>query len=1107
MKNKPNTLNAAMLPAVPTASEQFMVQPSAPKPWECLHIIGKLKPILLCSMMLLMLGSYSSYSQTLYFEDDFSSSSGWSTSANSNGMVIIDNNQIHIKPFYDCSYSYPAANARMYKSLPCTNLLDNISWHAEFDFSYNNVGTAPQCNLFALASDHEQPIVTRNLNGYSCSNTGNPNTSASFSNVNQNEIVVVLDLLNHKLILANKADSTTTQDTNNAIDITNKIVAGTTYHCIVRASVINGTLTCLLYNGTTLLGSVTQTFSPSVTGLAYLIESINSHSGWNRSADVYTDNVKIYIDDQFDFTYTANKYLCSGSSVTLSLNLPSYLTLQEWQYSTDGGATWNTISNSSNMYSLTETLTTTTRYRAKAAYKCNSNFVCYSKEKEIIISSTTNDCAKFTIWTGNANNNNWNDANNWCGGVPTSTKSAVIPYGRSSYPILSGGVDVCNLHVQTDPVNSVHGKITHNSGSNLRIWGDSFIVDSNGADLVVNSGTITIKKSLAIPAETYNVLVLDGKRTDSQVKYVLTGNIVIMNFLYLNDLADGAILECNNYLIYLDGDCKNNGKILGAGGLYVRPQTANLYRQLYTDWSNSTYSAEHAYFETIHINSYEVAGVQTKLTATQTTNNTPATFTVKNIRQTRGEFLVKYDKVDFYFLGELTNDNAGGGRPDECYCKIRMSTPGSTLHLEENLIDGTSSGVIESNFAVNGGNLVVNRLAGVIVRQCSYSGAPGSSNPYIHDLTFTKANSFLDLAGANLNVGTSTSSNPKMDFTACSTCFVKNTSHTQGTLTITGGTSATNILTSNLQLGDMYGLTINIGDGAKGNADVVLANNFDIYGPMNITKGDFDINGHTVSFKGASATLTEKVITGTGQQTVVDGTNGSGKLTISPTLSTTATNKHLGLELSSVNTSNITTTINRYNYAVTGTYCNSIKRHFEVIPSASFTANLKFNFDNDELNGYSSSSDLQFYSSSISGSYSYSSIGRTSVGTLYASLNNCSLTSSGIAYTLASNTNTGTMSPAMASNKNTGNTNSSLTLFPNPFTTELTVTIPAGFIPENNYYEIMDLNGKIICRNTFIVLDNTTIFKLSNLQNLSEGIYLLNIYSASQKYTQKIIKR
>jgi len=41
-------------------------------------------------------------------------------------------------------------------------------------------------------------------------------------------------------------------------------------------------------------------------------------------------------------------------------------------------------------------------------------------------------------------NQNWNDSQNWCGGVPQNTENAIIPTGSSNYPIVSNAEASCN---------------------------------------------------------------------------------------------------------------------------------------------------------------------------------------------------------------------------------------------------------------------------------------------------------------------------------------------------------------------------------------------------------------------------------------------------------------------------------------------------------------------------------------------------------------------------------------------------------------------------------------------------------------------------------------
>ncbi len=69
------------------------------------------------------------------------------------------------------------------------------------------------------------------------------------------------------------------------------------------------------------------------------------------------------------------------------------------------------------------------------------------------------------MWVG-LSNNNWNDANNWCDAVPTSTKDVVIPAGTPYSPVISADAVCRNLTINSG------NSLTITLGGNLSLYGN-----------------------------------------------------------------------------------------------------------------------------------------------------------------------------------------------------------------------------------------------------------------------------------------------------------------------------------------------------------------------------------------------------------------------------------------------------------------------------------------------------------------------------------------------------------------------------------------------------------------------------------------------------------
>lgn len=79
------------------------------------------------------------------------------------------------------------------------------------------------------------------------------------------------------------------------------------------------------------------------------------------------------------------------------------------------------------------------------------------------------------------------------------------------------------------------------------------------------------------------------------------------------------------------------------------------------------------------------------------------------------------------------------------------------------------------------------------------------------------------------------------------------------------------------------------------------------------------------------------------------------------------------------------------------------------------------------------------------------------------------------------------------------------TVSPNPFLETLTIDLPQQLINETLDFSIVDMNGKVILTDSSVNSNEVTI---SNLKNLTSGLYFLTIESASSdlRITKKIIK-
>jgi hypothetical protein len=201
----------------------------------------------------------------------------------------------------------------------------------------------------------------------------------------------------------------------------------------------------------------------------------------------------------------------SGSAnLTLSGNVGNVI---KWQSAVAPFTVYNDITNTTT--SLTSgSLTQTTRFRAVV-----QNGTCTAENSNEFDVTVTNS----GIWLGTASTS-WNNASNWCGGVPTSTTNVVIPAGTPNNPVID---------VLTASVNN----ITVDLGATLSFNGTSNSLDIKG-NLVVN-GTFNTLGGLIIFSGTaaqnvagisYDALRMNGTGAKSLTSNAqITGNLNLVS--------------------------------------------------------------------------------------------------------------------------------------------------------------------------------------------------------------------------------------------------------------------------------------------------------------------------------------------------------------------------------------------------------------------------------------------------------------------------------------------------------------------------------------------------------------------------------------------------
>jgi hypothetical protein len=175
---------------------------------------------------------------------------------------------------------------------------------------------------------------------------------------------------------------------------------------------------------------------------------------------------------------------------------------------------------------------------------------------------------RYGAWAGLANTpsgDNWNNASNWCGGIPDSatdvTIPALLPSGNSFWPTIgTGNAVVRNITLQN------LGSLTMNSNDTLTVHG---IWDHQGSTVTMNQGTVVFAGSVSegqikgsSPTTFYN---LDMRKAGG-MSLSLNLNTTVSNTLRM---VSGNIVPSGSNYIELGTSTSNTGQLSYSGGTVV----------------------------------------------------------------------------------------------------------------------------------------------------------------------------------------------------------------------------------------------------------------------------------------------------------------------------------------------------------------------------------------------------------------------------------------------------------------------------------------------------------------------------------------------------------
>ncbi len=260
-------------------------------------------------------------------------------------------------------------------------------------------------------------------------------------------------------------------------------------------------------------------------------------------------------------------------------------------------------------------------------------------------------------------NNDWFDANNWCGGIPTSTTNVVITSSVSNMPLISTIGAVCN----SITINGA-AALNMSSTSDLTVFGNW----TNNGTFTSGGGSVSFTGSSA--QTIIGTTTFDNMFVNNTAGVTLNNNIVINSILELDNgnISTGANyvqIEANAYPIAIDGFIDGNLKQYIPSGFGISAY--------YPIGSNSNASALDIFFNNVSTDGYVTASSSTGDHAQAASSGFNLSQTV-NRTWTLTNGGISYDEFQVGMSYQSSDFDAGYS---DSYGDLRVYTAGSWIDL------------------------------------------------------------------------------------------------------------------------------------------------------------------------------------------------------------------------------------------------------------------------------------------------------------------------------------------------------------------------------------------------------------------------------------------
>jgi hypothetical protein len=279
---------------------------------------------------------------------------------------------------------------------------------------------------------------------------------------------------------------------------------------------------------------------------------IIASTGTTANVPITAINFKNIVSFYLTVDYDPSIVTCSsatinpilGGSLASGFSNPGIIVLSWFDYKAD------TLPDNSTFVTLAFTKVTGGTSALTFNVSNNSNCIWYNP------GGSLNDIPKSTYyingfvtfctagnWLG-ITGTNWNDANNWCTGIPTSATNVVIPSGGNQ-PVIGSAGGACNNI-------TINGALTISGSNSLTVsgnWTNNGTFTGNTGTVTFNgSGTQTIGGSSG--TTFYNVVTSGTTNTVTALATNISGNLSIGN---------GTTFATGGYYLPIGGNWTNSG--------------------------------------------------------------------------------------------------------------------------------------------------------------------------------------------------------------------------------------------------------------------------------------------------------------------------------------------------------------------------------------------------------------------------------------------------------------------------------------------------------------------------------------------------------------------